>query len=256
MTTSEPTALSRSCDDAGTIGWRPPSSPGHRLGSRHPYGAGQPTDLYGRALLSRLRGGEDTESGWRVRDGDGAVHSLDADLDRWLGPCDAPDRTVLNRCTGPVLDIGCGPGRLVAELRSPGVLAVGIDVNDVAVQLTRDRGGAAVRADIFSPVPDRIQWCTLLLLDGNLGIGGDPARLFGRCAELLAPGGQLVLEAEAPGCGHDRGRRRLENTVEAGLWFPWATLDVDAVAAYAATSSLVLRESWSAGGRWFAALTA
>ena len=253
MTPSDTPAVSCSRDEAGPVGWRPPSAPGHRLG--HSHGSGQ-ADLYGRALLSRLHESEDTESGWRVRDGEGVVRSLDAALDRWLGPCDAADRTVLDRCTGATLDVGCGPGRLVAERRSPGVLSVGIDVNDVAVQITRDRGGAAVRADVFGPVLEQIHWDTLVLLDGNLGIGGDPARLFGRCAELLAPGGELVVETEAPGCGRGRGRRRLENTSEVGQWFPWATLDADGVTAYAAPASLVLRETWSVENRWFAALTA
>ena len=250
MTPSETPAVQTSREEAGTVGWRPPSAAGHRLG--HPHGSSQ-ADLYGRALLSRLHGGGDTESGWRVRDGDGVVRSLDAALDRWLGSCDAADRTVLDRCTGATLDVGCGPGRLVAERRSPGVLSVGIDVNDVAVQITRDRGGAAVRADVFGPVLEQIDWETLVLLDGNLGIGGDPARLFGRCAELLAPGGVLVVETEAPGRGRGRGRRRLESATEVGQWFPWATLDPDGVVA---STSLVLRETWSADDRWFVALTA
>ena len=36
----------------------------------------------------------------------------------------------------------------------------------------------------------------MLLADGNIGIGGRPARLLQRCAQLLAPGGQILVEAE------------------------------------------------------------
>jgi SAM-dependent methyltransferase len=250
VTPSETPAISCSRDET-PVGWRTPSAPGHRLG--HPHG--HQGDLYGRALLARLHDGE-AESGWRVRDGDGVARSLDAALDRWLGGCDAADRTVLERCAGATLDVGCGPGRLVAERRSPGVLSVGIDVNEVAVQITRDRGGAAVRADVFGPVLEQIDWETLVLLDGNLGIGGDPARLFARCAELLAPGGSLVVETEAPGRGRGPGRRRLENAGEVGPWFPWATLDPEGVVACAAPAALLPRETWSADDRWFVALTA
>jgi len=255
VTASETSAMSCDRDGTATIGWRPRSEPGHRPGSGHTHAPGD-GDLYGRALLSRLPGGRVRQSGWHVRDGDGVARPLDAALDRWLGPCDDADRTVLDRCTGATLDVGCGPGRLSAELRRSGVQAVGIDVNDVALQMTHDRGGAAVHADLFGRIPDRVRWATLVLLDGNLGIGGDPARLFTRCAELLVPGGQLLVETEAPGQGQGPGRRRLENTTEVGPWFPWATLDVEGVTAAAASTSLVLRESWSAGDRWFAALTA
>jgi SAM-dependent methyltransferase len=254
VTASETSAMS--CDRDGTtaVGWRSPSEPGHRLGSGHTHAPGS-GDLYGRALLSRVPDRGVRQSGWRVRDGDGVVRPIDAALDRWLGPCDDADRTVLDRCTGATLDVGCGPGRLAAELRTSGVLAVGIDVNDVALQMTHDRGGAAVRADLFGRVPGQVRWGTLVLLDGNLGIGGDPARLLARCAELLVPGGQLLVEVEAPGEGRGAGRRRLENTTEVGPWFPWATLDVAGVTAAAASTPMVLRESWSAGDRWFAALT-
>jgi SAM-dependent methyltransferase len=224
---------------------------GHTDRSHH-----RSADLYGRALLSRQAAGGRDGSGWRVRDDDGAVRCLDAALDRWLGPCDAADRTVLDRCSGPTLDVGCGPGRLVAELRRPGVPSVGIDVNEVAVGMTRERGGTALCADVFGAVPERVRWGTLVLLDGNLGIGGDPVRLFDRCARLLESGGQLVVETEAPGRGRGLGRSRLENGAEAGQWFPWATLDVAGATACAASASLQLREVWSEADRWFVALTA
>ena len=47
------------------------------------------------------------------------------DLERWAGPATptrAPDPRELD---GPVLDVGCGPGRLVAALRNRGVQGTG-----------------------------------------------------------------------------------------------------------------------------------
>lgn len=209
-------------------------------------------DMYGRALLSRLGGR--TDQTWQVRDSDGTVRCLAAALDRWLGPAGAADRSVLTRCTGPTLDVGCGPGRLVAALREAGHEALGIDLNEVAVRLTRSRGGPAVRADVFDAVPGERSWDTVVLLDGNLGIGGDPLRLFARCADLLSAGGRLLVEVGPPGRTSGGVRRRLETDGESGPWFPWATLDVAGLAAAATAVGFRTEETWTVDGRTFAAL--
>ena len=45
---------------------------------------------------------------------------VELDVARWLAGADDADDTVLDRCTGPVLDIGCGPGRFVSSLNARG----------------------------------------------------------------------------------------------------------------------------------------
>src|SRR5262245_35071741 len=55
---------------------------------------------------------------------------------RWHEQPTAADTTVLERCVGPVLDVGCGPGRLCRELLSRGVFALGVDIAPRAVALT------------------------------------------------------------------------------------------------------------------------
>ena len=47
------------------------------------------------------------------------------DVTRWLAPPDDVDRAVIERCAGPTLDVGCGPGRFVAALAERGVPALG-----------------------------------------------------------------------------------------------------------------------------------
>lgn len=219
----------------------------------------RPTEVYGRALLSRLAAGPRTTPQWRLRDATDDVQELDAELDRWLGPCGPADRSVLDRCPGPTLDVGCGPGRLVAALVESGVQALGIDVSDVAVGLTRRRGGEALAADVFGPLPGEGRWSTVLLLDGNVGIGGDPARLVRRCAALLAAGGHLLVELDGPGRTSGTVRLRLElhaegGGTEAGPWFPWARLSVDDVTRVAAAAGLRVDSVWSEEERWFADL--
>ncbi len=86
---------------------------------------------------------------------------LTLDVARWLGAADDADRTVLDRCRGPVLDVGCGPGRLVCELNARGVAALGVDIAETAVALTRGQGFAGPAAQRLRrpagrrPVADR-----------------------------------------------------------------------------------------------------
>jgi len=191
-----------------------------------------------------------------VRHADGRRELLDAA--RWLGPARHADLTLLDRITAPTLDVGCGPGRLVSALTSRGVPALGIDVDGTAVRITRQAGAIAVRRSVFRRLPGEGRWGHALLADGNIGIGGDPARLLRRCAELLAPTGVLHVELQGSG-GVSSGALRLEAPLGHGPWFPWATVGVDGVEAVASAAAVRVSELWSVceatGPRWFAVLT-
>ena len=110
-------------------------------------------------------------------------------MTRWADPADARDRALLRRCGGPVLDIGCGPGRMSEHLAHQGVAVLGIDVVPEAVAQTRARGASALHRDVFDRLPGEGRWTCALLADGNIGIGGDPVALLRRVAHLLRPGG-------------------------------------------------------------------
>ena len=83
-----------------------------------------------------------------------------------------------------MLDLGCGPGRHLAALRALGKRGLGVDLSPVAVALARDRGADAINGSLWANVPGT--WRTILLLDGNIGIGGNPVALLRRAGELLA----------------------------------------------------------------------
>jgi len=171
---------------------------------------------------------------------------------RWRSTPGQCDEVLLARCAGPTLDVGCGPGRLTAALAARGVPALGVDVSPVAVRLATARGAVALRADVFGPLPGEGRWRHVVLADGNIGIGGDPAALLRRIGRLLAPGGTALVELEPPGRRHHgHGRVRVNGV---GRWIPWAWLGVDTVAAVAVAAGL--RVSWlaTAGGRWFVEL--
>ncbi len=175
-------------------------------------------------------------------------------LDRWLGPLTAADDDVLDRALAPVLDIGCGPGRHVLALARRGLVALGIDVSPAAVAHARSRGAHAIEGSVFDGLPNAGSWGSALLLDGNVGIGGRPTLLLRRLAQVVAPGGRVLVELEPPGVPTRRERLRLESDDAASAWFRWAHVGVDGISAVAASAGLAVRETWERTGRWFAVL--
>ncbi|MBC6446108.1 class I SAM-dependent methyltransferase [Actinokineospora xionganensis] len=176
---------------------------------------------------------------------------IELSSDRWRATACPADETMLDRCAGPTLDVGCGPGRLTVALTRRGVPALGVDVSPIAVAMTRARGGTALRRDVYGPLPGEGHWNHILLADGNIGIGGDPVRLLRRLRELLTPGGTALIETHRPGIGLRPARARLTQT---GPWFDWAFLGADAVPATARGAGFDVGWLGHREDRWFAEL--
>jgi SAM-dependent methyltransferase len=123
-------------------------------------------------------------------------HALPLQVERWCGPADRTDEELLLRCQGPVLDIGCGPGRLTIALAERGIPLLGIDISRAAVARVREAGACAIRRSVFDRLPGQGRWATALLADGNIGIGGYPDELLRRCARLLAAQASGILACD------------------------------------------------------------
>jgi SAM-dependent methyltransferase len=164
------------------------------------------------------------------------------------------DETLLGHCSGPTLDIGSGPGRLTVALAERGVPALGIDVTPHAVAMTCAAGGMALERDVFHRVPGTGRWATVLLADGNIGIGGHPVVLLRRVADLLGADGQALVELEPPGDTTRTESVRLRSARHIGEWFRWAYVGADSIAGHAAEAGLAVIHSWTEADRWFAAL--
>ena len=189
---------------------------------------------------------------------------------RWYAPANHDDQWLLRRCTGPTVDLGCGPGRLVAALTARAIPALGIDCSPHAVRECRHRGGTALRRDLFDVLPDEGRWHHALLADGNIGIGGNPHTLLRRCATLIRPGGTLLIETVPPTNNIDitgnmgvtdihtatdrdtsdrtatgpcwQGHARLHhpaNQTPPSAWFAWAVIDTDTLIALAEQLQLI-----------------
>ncbi|MDQ3629692.1 MAG: class I SAM-dependent methyltransferase [Actinomycetota bacterium] len=174
----------------------------------------------------------------------------------WLRDASGADERLVARAAGPVLDVGCGPGRHVHALALRGVIAVGVDVSPAALHLARARGATVLEASIFDRIPGAGEWRTALLVDGNIGIGGAPAALLRRIDSLLSPGGTILVEVDPPGVGLEIVRMRLEEEHRKSYWFDWARVGAEAIAAPASEAGLRVKHSWEDEGRWFAALGA
>jgi SAM-dependent methyltransferase len=171
---------------------------------------------------------------------------------RWFHAADAVELRALSTVEGPVLDIGCGPGRHVAALAERAIPVLGIDITPGALVHARRRAIPVLERCVFDHVPGAGRWRSALLLDGNIGIGGDPVQLVRRASELLAPGGRILVELGSPGTTRLRTRVRFEIDGAPGPWFDWAQVGVDAAGDVAAAADLALAPPWRDGDRWFA----
>lgn len=176
-------------------------------------------------------------------------------MESWRREADAGDEAVLRHCTGPTLDIGCGPGRMAQALARRGSAVLGIDVVPEAVQQSLDRGVAAMVRNVFDPVPGEGRWETALLADGNIGIGGDPIALLMRVRELLAATGRAVVDVAAPGEGVVTRRVRIETVHGRSPAFSWTSVGADAIEAVAHAAGFLVDECQRHDQRWFAVLT-
>jgi SAM-dependent methyltransferase len=214
----------------------------------------RPDQLYARLLataVAHAAGGPPTPQ-VKLRSADGRIEPLH--LERWLASTSPADDHVVGRAIAPVLDVGCGPGRLLEALEAAGKPALGVDLVPAAVGIARSRGGRVIEGSIFADVPGAGDWATALLLDGNIGIGGLPAALLERVAALLRPGGEAIVETDPPGAPTRTTQVRIESDSVVSEWFAWARVAADAMAPIAADAGLEAVETFEDEGRWFVRL--
>ncbi|MBA2390837.1 MAG: methyltransferase domain-containing protein [Geodermatophilaceae bacterium] len=212
-----------------------------------------PLDLYAEGLAEVTDPDEFDHGHWFLRYEDGDEVPLQ--LSHWCSDEVPGDSELLRRCVGATLDVGCGPGRLAAAVAQRGFPVLGLDISPAAVRIARNRGALVVQRSVFDTLPGEGGWQHVLLADGNIGIGGDPARLLRRCGELVDTDGTVLTEIDPPGAETRSCVVRIESaTGRRSDTFPWAHVGMDHVDQVAETAGLMLAESWSEAGRWFASL--
>ena len=176
------------------------------------------------------------------------------DLDRWSADADAVDALVVSRCQPPVIDLGCGPGRMVRALNRTGRPALGVDISAAAVAVSMAHGGPALRRRLDDPLPAEGRWGTALLMDGNIGIGGDVVRLLRRCRDLVGAGGLIIVEVDVDPERHDLDQVVLSGRTQTAAAMPWVRIGARALHRLAVELDLSWVEEWTNEHRSFVTL--
>lgn len=135
---------------------------------------------------------------------------------------------------------------------SSGRPALGVDLSRAACEIAVAKGIPVLRRSLFESLPGEGRWATVLLLDGNIGIGGDPLRLLNRVVALLAPGGTVIVEGD-PDVTADVAFTAVlaDDKGLSGPTFRWARVGALALRRHAHRAGLRLTREWSADGRTF-----
>ena len=107
------------------------------------------------------------------------------------------------RGQGRLLDVGCGPGRLLQDLRDQGWDVFGVDFSTVAVERARSMGLNVRHGTLQSAAFDE-SFFDVVLFNHSLEHMYDPINALKEARRILKPGGVLVLHL--PNAGSTEAR--------------------------------------------------
>lgn len=99
-----------------------------------------------------------------------------------------------------ILDVGCGNGAFLRVAKERGYRAVGYDISEAAVRLSRARGFEAYSGDLATLAGERVERFALATLWDVIEHVEEPARLLGQCSPLLKSRGHLLVKTPTLRC--------------------------------------------------------
>jgi len=185
--------------------------------------------------------------GWPTIEERADLYRADGRLDHWL-------RLARKYCPQPgtVIEAGCAPGVLIAELQNRGHRCVGIEPSpDVAAWVSRNMR-VDVRTGAFPDDALNLPPCDLFLAFDVLEHVHDPDRFMKEAARLLRPGGHLIVQCPVdrygrqPPLGELAGRPMFFDDMEHLFVFTDKSLRMLAGAAHLAVASME-EPPWTVG---------
>jgi SAM-dependent methyltransferase len=97
-----------------------------------------------------------------------------------------------------VLDVGCGPGRVLGFLVKRGLHCIGFDRSRISLELATTRYGCpgAVADNLYLPLANGV--ADIIISDGVIHHTEDPAAAFTENLRILKPGGRMYLGVYKP----------------------------------------------------------
>jgi SAM-dependent methyltransferase len=100
---------------------------------------------------------------------------------------------------GPILDLGCGEGRLTRELRGRGSTVAGIDASPAMIELAREADPEGdYRVADAAALPFQVGTFELVIAFMSLQDIDDPERAIAEAARVLRPDGRLCMAVTHP----------------------------------------------------------
>lgn len=169
----------------------------------------------------------------------------------------ALEQKALERCSGKVLDVGCGAGSHSLYLQEKGLNVIGLDQSAGAIQVSKARGIYQTICTEFLNY-SQSTFDTILLLMNGIGISGKLEKLpefLIHAKSLLRPNGQILLDSsdiiyifeedEDEGYWihgdidyYGEVRFQMEYKKEKGPVFDWLYLDYNTLSEYALLENL------------------
>ena len=115
-----------------------------------------------------------------------ACHRSEAFKDRWLAITGSWDDKV-------VVDVGCGPGNVYANLGGHPKLLIGVDVAEASLHMAQELGYVSLQADAHA-LPLISEFADIVVLNATLHHCRDMAQVLAESARLVRPGGLLVVD--------------------------------------------------------------
>jgi 2-polyprenyl-3-methyl-5-hydroxy-6-metoxy-1,4-benzoquinol methylase len=105
---------------------------------------------------------------------------------------------LLKHVSGRILDIGCGPGRIMKFLQEQGLDVLGFDMDSAVVQLCKERGIKNVFVESYDNMEHFGVFDTILLLNRTICTAGTPEAvksLLQKCHACCSHNGILIFDS-------------------------------------------------------------